>query len=159
MRTFDINNEETFKDLLVQPAFKTALEWLRQMPTDITTGEHNITSRNIYANVQGGAALAPEAGQFETHQNYADIHFCVSGGEIIYYGNPALLKLAMPYDPSKDVALYNWQADQASLSLLPGQAAIFYPGEAHLPKIFDGKNKTLKKVIIKIKIESNGDQP
>lgn len=141
----------TYENILVLPAWRTALEWIKNMPTDLTEGEHEINGRDMYANVHSADLLPRTEAVFEAHQNYIDLHYCLAGGEVIEWMPVDLLKPKTEYDEAKDYTLYEPPAEATSCLMTPHSFAIFLPADAHMPKITDGKHTKVRKVVIKIK--------
>lgn len=142
---------ETYRTLLTHPVWQGALAWLGTMPADIPEGEHHITGRDIYANVHSAPTIPRTQGTYEAHQNYIDIHYCLVGGEIIEWAPVATLTARTAYDAKKDYTLFELPPKASLCLMTPGVFAIFLPADAHMPKISDGANTDVKKVVIKIR--------
>ena len=54
----------------------------------------------------------------------------------------------VPYDPARDVAFFT--GDGPSLPLKAGGFMIFFPHDAHMPRIEDGTAAPLRKVVVKV---------
>lgn len=134
--------------------WQEVLTWLRQTSAVKPDGEYELKARDIYAVIQ--TATPQERGQsvFEAHREYIDLHYCLAGGEIIEHAPAGRLAVKTPYRREADVELYKMPAagTTESVCLQPGQFAVFFPGEAHMPKIFDGTNREIRKAVVKVRL-------
>ncbi|MDP3997354.1 MAG: YhcH/YjgK/YiaL family protein [Candidatus Andersenbacteria bacterium] len=144
-------DNKTNLTILTHPVWQEVFAWLQNMPSNLPEGEHLIKGRDIYASRQNVATQPRRLCAFESHKQYIDLHLCLGGGEIIEYAPASQLKPRGEYDEAKDFFFYH-PIDQATTCLLqPGTFAIFWPQDAHMPKITDGQNKETEKVVVKIK--------
>jgi len=60
------------------------------------------------------------------------------------------LAIEGPYDEVKDLQFYHLKDASTRLHMPPGFFAIFYPSDAHLPRVSDGCNASVYKLVIKI---------
>ncbi|MCE9643181.1 MAG: YhcH/YjgK/YiaL family protein [Candidatus Andersenbacteria bacterium] len=144
------NKPHTYNKLLTHPVWETALSWIQAHAINLPDGEHEIQNLDIYANIMSVTTLKPEDTFFEVHEEYIDIHYCLSGGEAIGYapiGEPTEKEL----NKEKDYQLF-LPTEKMSLCILqPHNFAVFFPTEPHMPKLQNGMDTTVKKVVIKIK--------
>lgn len=122
------------------------------MPADLPVGEHVITAQDLFANYHEATLLPREDGSYEAHQQYIDLHYCLAGGEIIEWAPVPTLTPVAEYHAEKDYQLYAVPPQASACVMTPGSFAIFFPSDAHMPKVADGTNDTVKKVVIKIKL-------
>ncbi len=144
------NKPYTYNKLLTHPAWETTLSWIQTHANNLPDGEHKIQDRDIYANIMSVTTLRPEDTFFEVHEEYIDIHYCLSGGEAI--GHAPIGGLAeKELNKEKDYQLF-LPTEKMSLCILqPHDFAIFFPQELHMPKLQNGIHKEVRKVVIKIK--------
>lgn len=143
-----------YKPLLQNPSWQKVFGWIEQALPNLQEGEHQILGSDIYANLQRTKTIDRAQGLFEAHQIYIDFHYCLDGGEVIEWAPVSQLTIKEPYNLDKDYTLYNPPTYSTSLKMFPGSLAIFFPEDAHMPKISDGLNKEVKKVVIKIKLDA-----
>jgi len=141
--------ETSFANNVWQEVF----DWLKNLSPNIPDGEQLIRDRDIYANFITTETQPREKLTMEAHKKYIDLHFCISGGERIEWSLAEILVVEKGYDFEKDVALLTPPTTADSRLMTSGKFAIFFPDEAHMPKITDGINKTVKKVVVKIKAD------
>jgi YhcH/YjgK/YiaL family protein len=116
-------------------------------------GKHEILGDTVYALAMKSSSRSPEDGQFESHRNYIDIQYLVSGEEMIGIAPVGQLQGATPYDAGKDVVFYAAPARYHELRIPPGHFAVFFPDEGHLPLCHSGHPEELHKVVIKVRVD------
>lgn len=144
------NKPYTYNKLLTHPVWETAFSWIQSNANNLPDGEHAIQNRDIYANIQSLQTIPQQDAFFEVHQQYIDIHYCLSGGENIGYA-PVGDIIEKELNTDKDYQLF-LPTEKFSICILqPNDFAIFFPKELHMPKLQNGIDKDVKKVVIKIK--------
>ncbi len=142
------------------PLMKKALEFLKKCQAEeLEPGRVEIDGKNVYALVQAYETLpvTPEV-KFEAHRQYIDIQFIQSGEEVMGWTALDRLKLLTAYDPEKDVCYGKLPADEFTpLRVSAGQAAIFYPEDAHAPKLALSIPAPVKKIVVKVAVEGRVD--
>lgn len=137
----------------ISPRIKTALEYLAK--TDFSAmepGRTELDGTNLYVLVQAYDSLPKAQGKWECHQKYIDIQYIAEGTELIGFTNISNMKVTTPYNPEKDVTFLDGEGDYVKLG--KGSYGIFFPEDAHQPKVAPGDIPgKVKKVVIKIKID------
>ena len=134
--------------------FEAAFEFLdRTKLADVPVGKHAIEGEQVYALVQKLPSRAPETAQFESHRKYIDVHYLVAGQESSGSAPAESLKVAVPYDESKDVILYDVPQQYTKIEMTPGHFVIYQPGQAHLPNCHLRGPHDLHKVVIKVHVD------
>lgn len=120
---------------------------------ELAPGRHDIDGDNLYAAVSEYITKNPEEATYESHRQYVDIQYVVSGKELIGLAPASELKEVLtPYDASKDIEFMTVN-DAAILNAAPGRFFLFFPNDLHCPGMKDGENSPVKKVVIKVKID------
>ncbi len=88
--------------------------------------------------------------RWETHVEYVDLQYILSGGEIIQWTRRDLLTADSPYDAAIDFQYYAEAPAEAELRMTGGLFVFFFPTDGHRPQIVDGTHGTVTKVIVKI---------
>lgn len=138
----------TYLGLELHPVWKTALDWLRAMPTDIAPGEYELRGREQYVSVQEYATLPAAEARFESHRRYVDLQYTLAGAEAIDWLPSGEL---LP-DGAFTGDVQFWLPPSQSLSRLvqtAGRFAIFYPEDAHRPKVAVPGFPQVRKLVIK----------
>ena len=145
---------KNWKSMPTLKGFEAAFEFLdKKTLADVPVGKHAIEGDQVYALVQKLPSRAAETAQFESHQKYIDLHYVVSGQEITGFAPAGELQLALPYDESKDVMLYDVPQQYTKIEMRPGRFAIYHPGQAHLPNCHFQGPHDLHKVVIKVHVD------
>lgn len=142
----------TYQPFLSHSVWRTALDWI-QSNQHQPEGEYEINGRDVYASISTISTLSRSEGMFEAHKQYIDLHYCLEGGEIIEWAPVGTLGEPKETNEEKDYALHVAPAQTTRILMAPGTFAIFFPEDAHMPKISDGENTSTKKVVAKVKLE------
>lgn len=135
----------------LHPAFKAVIDYVRNNDlTKVQAGRITLDGENIFINVDDATLRDQESQVLEVHRQYIDIHFPLSGKEIVGWTPTKALKQPSvePFDVEKDFALYAQQAS-TYFTVKPGQFYIMFPEDAHAPIIGKG---TLRKLVAKIRL-------
>lgn len=136
----------------LSPAIKCVLDYVRQHNLlHVAAGRITLDGDNIFINVNDSDMVAKEEQKLEIHREYIDIHFPLSGDEIVGWSDMKNLstKSIAPFDVEKDFALYDEPAS-TYFTAHPGDFYIMYPEDAHAPIIGSGK---LRKLVAKVRIQ------
>jgi YhcH/YjgK/YiaL family protein len=126
------------------------LDWLAALSANTDEGRHDIDGDGeLYAIVQSYDTVPADRKKFEAHRAYVDIHFLLSGEEIIYHTPLGGLQAASEYDSEKDYLFFDDPVDAAAMKLIPVHFVIFYPDDGHKPGCMNGAPSRVKKVVIK----------
>ena len=145
-----IENKNLYVNLSLE--IRAALNYLAE--TDLPAlapGRYDIDGDKVFALVQEYETIPEEQGKWECHRKYADIQFIVEGTEQIGYASVTGMKVATAYNPDKDISFLTGRGDYVTLNR--GFFGIYFPGDAHQPKIAPGNAPgKVKKVVVKIKM-------
>jgi len=136
--------------LTLNPGFAAAFAFLgRPDLAELPVGRYEIDGDKVYALVQRQPGRKPDAGKLEAHRKYIDIQVVLDGVDTMgWRPTPACAGIALPYSAEKDVILFTDQPT-AWTAVGPGEFAIFFPEDAHLPMISGGE---LYKVVLKVHV-------
>lgn len=110
-------------------------------------------TEDIFALEQTYFAKNKDQAFFESHRDYIDIQFIVSGKEKIEFGNKELFEIEKEYDETKDLIIYKKPKFLvSSLILEKNDIAIFYPEDVHMPGLSINDGSYIIKTVIKCKI-------
>ncbi len=113
-------------------------------------GRHTIVEDDIFAVVSEYETKDADDTRWEAHQKYADIQILISGEEKIGVATPKGMKVNTPYNPEKDIEFYDGKGDYVILR--PGNFAVLFPSDAHLPGVAVDEKVKVKKVVIKVRL-------
>jgi biofilm protein TabA len=92
-------------------------------------------------------------GRWESHCAYIDVQVIVAGEELMEVADMAYLAVAENLRPAKDVIFYRPFDGGSVLRVRAGEAAVFFPPDAHLPSLRTGAAATLvRKTVIKVPV-------
>jgi len=137
----------------ISPRIKTALEYIATTDfSKIEAGKYELDGENIFVLVQEYDSIPREQGKWECHQKYIDIQYIAEGVEQIGVNNIVKMQVTDEYNPEKDIAFLSGDGDYITFS--KGSYGIFFPEDAHKPKIASGNvSGKVKKIVVKIKID------
>jgi biofilm protein TabA len=149
-----INKTEFAKQYHLNQAYwDKAFAYLKN--TDLKTlsrGNHVIDGDNVYAIVTEAPSKDLDKTVFESHKKYIDLQLVITGEENMSKAPLNSVTVSKAYDQRTDMA--NYTGDGKIYTVPAGTFMLFFPADAHRPNITPGGNKTVKKVVIKIKVAS-----
>jgi len=146
-----LTNPGTYDLLLKGTVWQSVLDWLRQMPVSIAEGVYELRCRDVYVTVQSYATTPRAQCRFESHRDYVDLQYCITGGEIIEWTPTAELTAQTTFDSDKDIQFYQLPTEGFAIRMVPGRFAVFAPEDGHSPKISDGVHPQVKKLVVKVR--------
>jgi YhcH/YjgK/YiaL family protein len=130
--------------------FPKAFQFLQQAGlSELAEGKYPIDGDAVFAIVAKDQGRSKEGAQIEIHNKYIDIQLVLRGtDEMGWRSRTTCMEAVAPYDPEADIQFFTdppttWFVTQ------PGQFAIFFPEDAHLPLI---ACDIIHKVIMKIAV-------
>ena len=131
---------------------RLALEYLRDLNPDVEKGVYELSPR-VKAIVSEYETKEVNEYDYEAHKEYIDIHYLISGYEKI---------CSLPLEYLQETKLYSKECDAAfyvenevkpqEMLLGNGYFTILFPQDGHMPQLSAGSPKTVKKVVMKVKI-------
>lgn len=114
---------------------------------------YDIDGDNLYASVSEYLSKNEETTKFEAHKKYIDIQYVISGKEIMNIAPMSSVKeVVTPYDATKDIEFITI-GKIVNFYATPANFFIFFPDDAHRPGLKDGVNATVRKIVIKVKVD------
>lgn len=154
---------ELFREL---PLFAEAFEYLRHCFTK-GTAEH----ADLLALADGGGrrrdlrdgVYAMESVYrtrsrgdcfFESHRRYIDVQALVEGEEAIELIGVDRLRVSADYNAEKDLIKYTDTDFASRLRLVPGDLAIFFPPDGHMPclRLAENNPTLVRKTVVKVPV-------
>ena len=136
----------------LHPLFKKVFDYVKANDLlHAPAGRIVLDGDALFINVCDANLVTAEAQKLEVHQKYIDIHFPLSGEEIVGWKHLSSLgESEAPFDAENDFALYA-EKPSTYYTVLPGEFYIVYPEDAHAPIIGEG---CLRKLIVKVLIDA-----
>jgi|SRR5580700_9792738 biofilm protein TabA len=92
-------------------------------------------------------------GRWESHRAYIDVQVVVAGEELMEVGDVARLDVAEDLRPAKDLIFYQSFDGGSVLRVRAGEAAVFFPSDAHVPSLRIGAMAALvRKTVVKVPV-------
>lgn len=92
-------------------------------------------------------------GFFESHRKYIDVQVIIAGTELMEVADIARLSVTLPFVPERDLIKYADCTQASRLFMQPGDAAIFYPEDGHMPSLrVDGAPALVRKTVVKVPV-------
>ena len=129
------------------------MNYVKQVDEDTEEGYTYLLDDKVYGRVMSYDTLPKKECLIEAHNRYIDIQISVSGSEGIEAYQRQDLKEKEAYKESKDVAFYEYAGNGyfATIDNIPGRFSMFFPEDAHQPKIcMEGASGHVKKFVVKI---------
>lgn len=155
MNVAELNQMRT--QIALTPNMRKALDFLEQMQVaGMADGKIEIDGDKVFALVQSYESVVPaDPVVFEVHRLYIDVQYVASGNEVMAWASTAGLPVTAEYEEAQEA----WfaakpLAETTFLQLTAGQLAIFYPTDAHAPRLAAGAPAPVKKIVVKVAVES-----
>ena len=146
---------ELSKQLSLTPGLQKALDFLAENAAGEGLSERvEIDGKLVYALVQAFDTVpAGEMVELEAHREYIDIQYVAQGEEVMGWAALSDLPHLTDYNPAKDVLHGLLPAQSMTpVRVKAGQAAVFFPKDAHAPKLAGGKPQWVKKIVVKVAV-------
>ncbi len=125
--------------------FAKAFDFIKKAE-QLDKGSYKIRGRKVFANVIYADKKPKSKLKLEAHKKYADIHFTISGKDLIGWKDIKNCRnKATEYNTKDDYVLFSDKPD-LWVNVPKGNFAIFFPEDAHSP--MRGKGK-IKKIVVK----------
>lgn len=135
----------------VSENIKKALDFLANLgdknPADCAFGQKGDDIYAFYASYDN----EKNPPVFEAHKKYIDVQYIVKGRETFGWKTRETFP-EETYNPEKDCALFS-EEDYGSFTLGAGEFAIFFPYDAHAPKMKNAGGGTIEKIVVKVRVE------
>lgn len=142
--------ENLGKYVVLNPLFADVVEFLKNHDLqNMEPGKYPIKDKDLFMNLQVAQQRTKDTAFLETHIEMIDIQIPITCAETFGY-TPLCDLPAFDYNAEKDITKYGDTKPQTFVTVNPGQMAIFFPQDGHMPCIID--EPEIKKAIFKVKI-------
>lgn len=121
----------------------------------LENGKHSIIGDQVFAIVQEYDTKDATFEKLESHKQFIDVQYMVSGNERMGHSLLLSQKPSRHYNPEDDYMLFDESPDFFSL-IREGMFTIFYPTDLHMPCIQNHKPAFVKKIVIKVSTDMIG---
>jgi biofilm protein TabA len=140
--------------IAMTPALQKGLDFLNTHGgRELAAGRIAIDGDRVLASIQLYATIVTDTPKVEAHRRYIDLQFIASGEEAIGWAPLERLAITQPYDEAKDNCFGTViSGDLTRIHLRAGQLAVFYPEDAHAPKLAVGPSVPVTKIVVKVAV-------
>jgi biofilm protein TabA len=125
-----------------------AFAFLRTKGLDtLSPGKYPIMGDAVFATISEADTHKPEEVKWESHRDYIDLQYIISGKELIGVADTAKAKIIKPYTPD----VINYEVEGTYYTAGQGEFFLFFPNNAHRPTIKAPGYDRTKKIVIKIR--------
>lgn len=127
-------------------------DWMDSAGSTAELGRHEILAGDVHAVVMGYSTVARELARFESHREFVDLQYTIEGDEQIDWFHTSNLVPDGPFE--NDIQF--WQAPVSGWSSLhqsAGHFAVFYPNDAHRPRI-QAISGHVRKIVVKVRVRA-----
>ncbi len=148
----DVNHVE--QQVLMSPGLKKAFDFLGRLDAQgLTDGKVEIDGENVFALVQSYETARADIVKFEHHKKYIDVQYLISGEEIIGWAPAEQMTVTENYDTMRDICFGTVEKDRMTpVYLKAGQLAVFFPDDAHAPRLAAHTPSSVLKIVIKVSV-------
>ncbi|WP_167619351.1 YhcH/YjgK/YiaL family protein [Maribellus sediminis] len=107
-------------------------------------------NENVYAAVSEYETKNHPDALFESHREYVDLQYVISGEELIGLTNDQSIPVSVPYSEEKDITFYSYDGGKL-MPADPTRYFIFFPDDIHRPCLKVGDQKMVRKIVLKIR--------
>lgn len=131
----------------------SVINYVDSITKDTKEGYTYLLEDKVYGRIMSYNTLPLEECRIEAHNRYIDIQISIEGSEGIEVYQRSLLREIEVYSADKDVTFLDSLEEKpyAIINNIPGRFSMFFPEDAHRPKMFiEGSSGYVKKYVIKI---------
>lgn len=132
-----------------------AIKYLQETNFSILEkGKHSIQGEDMFAVITEYRTRPKSELNAESHKKYLDIHFVISGEEIIGVAPKSFENRSIrEYSKNDDSTLYNEVKNEVDAPILTRNYAILFPEEIHRPGCDYKGRGNVKKAIVKVSVD------
>jgi len=155
-----IRNKEQYTGISSRLAH--ALDYVETLKTaDFAVQTIDLEGKQVYAMYQSYTTESAEGRQYEAHRRYIDVQYVLEGEEVIMAADLDDMASRSEYDEEKDIQWFMPKAvgdagtgagTASTIHLKAGQFAVFFPQDAHMPKLSGGTPGPVKKIVVKVAV-------
>lgn len=133
--------------------FHTIHQWIKTHEGKTDRDCYELIGKRAFVMVQKYTTSSGKDSKFESHIKYADLHYIAEGTERNAWQKLNALEKQTEYDEEKDFQLHHIPANYLSVALYPGDMTIFFPEDAHIPRLSNSAPTAVTKYMFKIHVD------
>jgi biofilm protein TabA len=147
-----LSDSNQLRMLCCNEIWRQAFDWLGHLSPESPFGTEERLDGKLKLSIDSYSTKVFQDCRFESHREFIDIQFSLSGGELIHFTDHHNLAPDGHYTASADVQFYQCPdvIKGVTLPMESGSYAIFYPEDAHCPQVSDEQNTFSKKAVLKV---------
>lgn len=118
-------------------------------------GMFKIPESKAYFLVQKYKPKDPVEGKWESHLQFIDVQYILSGTEQIGYAPITCLQAESDYNAERDVIRYAGGGEGCYIKAVAGTFFVFFPQDGHMPAVSNGYEGEVWKVVIKLPVSEH----
>lgn len=135
------------------PRLKAGFDLLRRLAETPECVPRTQAGDGIYYMINENPTKPADQCRYESHRDYLDIQYVVSGSELMGFRHVAELGEPQEAFPERDIYFYPNVREDSRLPMKAGFFAVFFPQDGHAPLVSDGVSDKVRKIIVKIPVE------
>lgn len=143
----------TYQSLLSHQPWPEIFNWLQKEAPAKDDGEYELDGQQVFAIIQTLTTRPRSAGVFEAHKLYRDLHYCLAGEEVIEWAPADTLTPKGEFNSAQDYGHYEVPNQTVKTHFTPGLFGLYFPADAHMPQVAATEPNSLRKVVVKIKLD------
>jgi biofilm protein TabA len=138
----------------VTPPFRLAIDFLyRKDLLELPDGNIPLDGTRVFAILQRYRTAHLDAPKFEYHRKYIDLQYILAGEEVIGWAPASEMTASFDYDEQQDICFGLMERGKWSpLRLRAGQLGVFWPEDAHAPRLAAGQPVLVRKIVVKVAV-------
>ncbi|HEY0969078.1 MAG TPA: YhcH/YjgK/YiaL family protein [Opitutaceae bacterium] len=93
-------------------------------------------------------------GKYESHRKYIDLQAILAGEEWMEFTHVSRLVLKDDFSAERDVLFYQDLTAGSRLRVGPGEVAVFFPADAHMPSLAIAAPALVYKTVVKVPVRA-----
>jgi len=152
-----LQNWRSLPGLASHPVWIAAFEWIEKNASTADEGFYDLGIEGVRVRVMEYPTKSREEARYESHRDTIDLQYTIKGAEGIEVTPTSLLKPEGDYDAGKDFQFYgDPSVSEARIDNVEGRFTILFPQDAHMPQLRVGDIPNVRKLVVKIPVESLG---
>lgn len=133
--------------------YPTAYEFITTHNMNTIAEKRYDLGNKIYVNIESYSTFQFGERKYESHVQYIDIQYIISGRENIVVAPIDKLTIVEPYDSDRDIAFYNNEFRGNDNIMSAGDMLVLKPEDGHMPCIAICGPTYVKKAVFKIPVK------
>lgn len=139
-------------------AIRAGIEYLKNTDfTGMEAGRYEINGDDMYALLMDVETAPVEKKRPESHKDYLDIQYVVSGAERQGVAPDLRQAELIESRPEKDIYFYAPYEGESFITVTAGSYTVFFPDDIHRPACMLHAPAKVRKVVLKIKMSAMFD--